>query len=208
MASLLIGTVPSPVFASFCHVSNISYDYPKQVTPGQSFLTTTTIIGICASDDSYYYSVRVDLNDLSGQVLSYTPAPIGYSNGLSWRVTVLNPVTAPMSVGSWKIQFMVYVFADIASGGTMDSKTIQTVTIQVGSPQSISSVTTVSQAAIPTITVAPTTPLSTILSTQPSTVVSTSSSTVYSTIVAAFGIMLLAAVALLTGQRKAKQTKK
>jgi hypothetical protein len=149
----------APAFATFCHISNVSYNYPQQLTPGQSFLTTTTVSGVCPSDGMYFYSIRVDLNDMSGQVLSYTAVPIGYG-GQNQQVTVQNLVTAPMNVGPWQIQFIVYIF--VATGGTIDYKTTQPVTIQVGTPQTtqttqttqtIPSITIVSQTTVPTFTV-------------------------------------------------------
>jgi len=205
MVVLLIGTVDaSPVFASFCHISNISYNYPQQITPGQSFLTTTTVSGVCASDDTYFYVIRVDLNDVFGQVLSYSSAPMGYG-GQNRQVIVQNLVTAPLNVGSWPIQFIVYVFI----GGIMDSRTTHPVSIQVGTQQTIQtipSVTVVSQTTVPTFTVTSRTSTS-----PPSTqAVSTESSSekIYSSIVAILGILILVTLLVLIKQRQAKQVKR
>ena len=204
---LLIGVIgTSPVFASFCQISNISYSYLQQVSPGQSFLTTTRVSGICASDDSYFYSIRVDLNDMSGQVLSYTAAPIGYG-GQNRQVIVQNLVTAPMNIGMWQIQIIVYIFADIASGGTIDSKTIQPITIQVGTPQTtqtLPSVTIVSQTTVPTFGVN----ARTFTSPATQTVSAPSSDKIYIGIVAIIGILLLVTILLLTQRRQVKQVKK
>ena len=208
IAVLLMGTVgPTPVLASFCHISNISYNYPQQLTPGQSFLTTTTVSGVCASDDSYFYLIRVDLNDMSGQVLSYSSVPMGYG-GLNRLVIVQNLVTAPMNVGLWQIQFIVYVFAHIASGGIIDSRSAQLVTIPVGTPQTtqtIPSVTMVSQTTVPTFTMIART------STPPTTqTVSAgpSSETIYPSILAILGILVLVTLLVLIKQRQVKQVKK
>ena len=120
------------VFATFCQVNNLTYDYPKQVTTSQGVSTAVRISGVCAPDDADYYSVRVDIHDQSGQVLSVNSVPIGYSQGQNWTVTVPNQVSAPNNAGSWEIWFAVYVFAAVGSGTVIDSVTINPVTIQVG----------------------------------------------------------------------------
>jgi len=136
VAVLMLGSrLATPAFASFCQISNISYSYPQQVSPSQSFTTTVTVSGVCASDDADYYSIRADLNDMSGSVLSFASVPIGYSQGHNWTIHVLNQVTAPTSSGPWRIQFAVYIFAAIGSGTRVDSITYNPVTIQIGTSQ-------------------------------------------------------------------------
>lgn len=204
MVGLMMGaTFPSAVFANFCQISNISYNYPQQLSPRQSFITTTKVSGTCAPDDSYYYSIRVDLSDMAGQVLSYTSVPIGYGSGQYWQVTVLNQVTAPTSVGSWQIQFIVYVFGNINSGGIMDSKTTNMVIIQLGTmqtTQSISSSTTVSQAAVQATVITTKTSTSIVLSTQ--TAMVPSSGGLYASLVVLIVIIVLVIVLLFTKQRQ------
>ena len=130
---LMVGScVTTPAFATFCQISNIAYDYPRQVTAGQSFTTTVTVSGVCASDDADYYSIRSDLNDMSGLVLSEVSVPIGFSHGQNWTIPVQNQVTAPSTSAPWQIRFAVYIFAAVGSGGTVDSVTFKPVTIQVG----------------------------------------------------------------------------
>jgi len=133
----LVGTlgVP-PVFANFCQVSNVSYNYPQQVMPNQNFRTTVKMSGVCIPDDSYDYSIRVDLSDMSGQILSSNYGSIGYVRlGQNWQVTALNLIAAPLNVGPWQIQFNVYLFANINSGHVIDQKTTKPVTIQVDTSQ-------------------------------------------------------------------------
>jgi len=133
LVALLVGTqLVTPSFATFCKISDISYNYPHQVTAGQTFTTTVTVSGVCAPDDADYYSIRSDLNDMSGLVLSNISVPIGFSQGQNWNITLQNQATAPTTAGSWQIQFAVYVFAAIGSGGTLDSVTFKPVTIQIG----------------------------------------------------------------------------
>lgn len=128
-----IGTIyTTPVFATLCQISNITYDYPQQILPNQTFQATVNVSGDCASGNSYYYVLRADLNDMSGQILSSNYTSIGY-NWQNWQVTVPNQLTAPMDTGSWQVQFIVYIFANTnEGGGTMDIRTTKQVTIQVG----------------------------------------------------------------------------
>jgi len=124
-----------PVFATFCQVSHIAYNYPRQVSPSESFSTTVVISGVCAPDDADYYSIRSDLNDALGFVTSDVSVPIGFSQGQNWTVTLENQATAPAGSASWQISFAVYVFAATGSGTILDSVTFNQVTIEVGTLQ-------------------------------------------------------------------------
>ena len=134
---LLIGLVlltemvgATPVYASFCQVSNVVYNYPQKVTPSQSFGTTVNVSGVCARNFDNSYMIRVDLSSMSGQILASNFGSIGYGTGQNWQVTVPNKITAPASGSSWQIQFIVYVFASVSSGVALDYKTTKPVTIQ------------------------------------------------------------------------------
>jgi len=135
---LLIGVVlltemvgATPAYASFCQVSNVVYNYPQKVTPSQSFGTTVNVSGVCVPNVEYFYTIRVDLSTMSGQILTSNFGSIGYGTGQNWQVTVPNKITAPASANSWQIQFTVYVFASISSGVALDYKTTNPVTIQI-----------------------------------------------------------------------------
>jgi len=135
---LLIGGVlltemigATPVYASFCQVSNVVYNYPQKVTPSQSFGTTVNVSGVCVPNVEYFYIIRVDLSSMSGQILASNFGSIGYGTGQNWQVIVPNKITAPASANSWQIQFTVYVFASISSGVALDYKTTNPVTIQI-----------------------------------------------------------------------------
>jgi len=131
---LLAATInAAPVYANFCQVNYVAYNYPQQLLPNQNFRTGVNVNGVCIPDDSYDYSIRVDLTDMAGQILSSNYASIGYVKiGQIWQTTALNYITAPVSTGPWQIQFTVYLFANINSGHVIDYKTIKPVTIQVG----------------------------------------------------------------------------
>jgi hypothetical protein len=208
---LLIGAVgANPVFATFCQVSNHTYNYPQQVTPGQSFSTSVTVSGVCASDDADYYTLRVDLNDMSGLILSANSVPIGLSQGQNWTISATNLVTAPMSPSAWQNQFAVYVFASIGSGGTIDSVTVNPVTIRVGSLQAAqtttNSVTTISQAGIATTSMISAVAPTVMTSTQ--TEQSGSSTQLYQTLAAFLIIVLVTMVIILIKQRQSRQNQK
>ena len=214
VAVLLMGTNGvTPVFATFCQISNFTYNYPQQVMPGQNFSTKVDVSGVCAPDDANYYSIRVDLNNMLGQVLSVNSVPIGYSQGQNWTITMPNQVTAPTNEGSWQIQFAVYIFAAVGSGGTLDSVTIKPVTIQVGTAentQTVSSnvVTTLNQAEVPTTsmtsTVAPTSNVPSLQAAGSDQ----STAQLYRISAAFLVIILLVMIVILVKQRKHKQALK
>src|SRR5208282_4393081 len=133
---LLIGIVlltemilATPLYASFCQVSNVVYNYPQKVTPSQSFGTTVNVSGVCVRDYDNSYMIRVDLSSMSGQILSSNFGSIGYGTGQNWQVTVPNKITAPASASSWQIQFNVYVFGNGDTG--VDYRTTKPVTILI-----------------------------------------------------------------------------
>ena len=133
---LLIGMVlltemigATPVYASFCQVSNVVYNYPQKVTPSQSFGTTVNVSGVCVRNFDSSYMIRVDLSSMSGQILASNFGSIGYGTGQNWQVTVPNKITAPASASSWQIQFNVYVFGNGDTG--VDYKVIKPVTILI-----------------------------------------------------------------------------
>jgi hypothetical protein len=133
---LLIGMVlltemigATPVYASFCQVSNVVYNYPQKVTPSQSFGTTVNVSGVCVRNFDSSYMIRVDLSSMSGQILASNFGSIGYGTGQNWQVTVPNKITAPASANSWQIQFIVYVFGNGDTG--LDYKAIKPVTILI-----------------------------------------------------------------------------
>ena len=133
---VMLGTLPiTPAFANFCQISNLAYNYPQTVSPGQIINTAVTVSGVCAPDDADFYTIRSDLNDMSGFILSDVSQPIGYSQGQNWTITVQNRITAPTGSYPWHILFAVYIFAAIGSGSIIDSVFFNPVTIQVGSSQ-------------------------------------------------------------------------
>jgi hypothetical protein len=204
---VLIGSwFTTPAFATFCQISSISYNYPQQVLPGQSFSTTVTVSGVCAPDDANYYSVRSDLNDISGFVLSAVSVPIGFSQGQNWTVNVQNQVTAPTSSASWQIQFAVYIFAAVGSGGALDSAAFKPVTIQVGTTQPAQTSTsiglTTTQTEAPPVMIS--TALTSITAPNQTTETAQPSLDVYRGVAAVLVLILLVMIVVLIKQRQNK----
>jgi hypothetical protein len=86
---------------------------------------------VCVPNVEYSYTIRVDLSNMSGQILASNFGSIGYGTGQNWQVTVPNKITAPASANAWQIQFTVYLFASISSGIGLVLKTTKPVTIQI-----------------------------------------------------------------------------
>ncbi len=136
--------VASPVHASYCRITNVSYNYPSLVMPGQKFSTSTTVTGSCETGEDY--SVRVDVIDKSsGKTISSSRSPVLSYNASNFLVTVSDSVTAPaLPTAAWNIEFAVVVF-HMATTGLQDSvgmvvrdySTVGYATIQVGSSQPV-----------------------------------------------------------------------
>jgi hypothetical protein len=136
MLFLLIA-VPG-VAAARCKVRNVSYDYPHVADPNQEVKVSTTVAGSCVSTGEDYYTLRVDLVEMTSNSTITTimnSTPIGY-NANNFTVTAEDSATTPSVNGAWPIQVHVYV---IRAGGTsgaflLDYQKVTNVTIQVGTP--------------------------------------------------------------------------
>jgi hypothetical protein len=119
---------------------------------------------------------------------------------------VPNQVTAPTNMGSWQIQFAVYIFAAIGSGGRLDSVTIKPVTIQVGTVQTVSSsvVTTLNQGVL-TSTMTSTVALTTSVPSLQTAGSDQSSAQLFQILAASLVIMLIVMVVILVRQRQKKR---
>jgi len=131
---LMLSLSHSTVTAARCQISNVSYSIPEQAGPSQQIESSTNLTGSCESNGEDYYSVRVDLAEVSsGSIVSSNSTPIGY-NATDFNSTVENFVTTPSSNGTWSLNIYVYV---IRAGGTagsylLDYRNSTTVSIQVG----------------------------------------------------------------------------
>jgi hypothetical protein len=117
---LLIAGRSSPVAAgyAYCKITGVSYDYPREAQPGQRIQVKTTVNGSCVTDQMKYYSVRVDLVDLtSGNTITISSSPIGY-RAENFSVTVTDVATTPsIQNASWPVQVRVYVMNAGGGGG-------------------------------------------------------------------------------------------
>jgi len=126
----------SGVAATRCQVSKVSYAYPRLADSNQLIKVSATVAGSCVSTGEDYYSVRLDLVDMTSNSTITTitnSTPIGY-NANNFTVTVEDFQTTPSVNGTWPIQVHVYV---IRAGGTsgptlLDYQTVTNATIQVG----------------------------------------------------------------------------
>jgi hypothetical protein len=133
LAIVVVGLIlgGSKVHAQFpCRV-NVTFDYPKQVMPAQPIHIATFATGSCASlytiVDSY--SVRVDVTDQSGWMVSSNSSNTGYGSQ-TFALTVLNSAVAPTFATTWILTLRVYVFA--AGVSTPSYSTVASAVIQVG----------------------------------------------------------------------------
>jgi len=126
-------------------------NYPRQALPGASLQVATLVAGQCFSAlvtiDSYV--IRVDITNPYSAVLSSNSSFTGYGSQV-FSTTVLNTVTAPTSPTSWSLK--VHVYVSVTGDQEPDYSSIDTIIIQVGSPFTPSTITTVVQ-----ITTQPTT---------------------------------------------------
>jgi hypothetical protein len=126
----------SGVAAARCQVTNVSYDYPHIADTNQQIKVSTTVSGSCATSGEDYYTLRLDLVEMTSNSTTKTitnSTPIGYTPN-DFTVTVEDTATTPSVNGTWPIQVHVYV---IRAGGTsgaflLDYQNVTNVTIQVG----------------------------------------------------------------------------
>ncbi len=132
------------MYASYCQITNVSYDYPNQVMPSQKFSVSATVKGSCAAGEDY--SLRVDVIDKnSGKIISSSRSRILGYDVSNFLVTVSNSVTAPaLAAAAWNIEVAVVVFVTTTSGfqdstsiSLRDYSTVRYAAIQVGSYQPV-----------------------------------------------------------------------
>lgn len=129
----------SNVTASRCQIADVSYSIPQQAAPSQQIKSATSVSGSCGSNGEDYYSVRVDLVDVtSGLIVSSNSTAIGYA-ATNFTTTVENILTTPSNNGTWFIDINVYVIRAGGTGGSylLDYKTSSNATIQIGPPTSV-----------------------------------------------------------------------
>jgi hypothetical protein len=139
LATIMLFLSDSNVLAARCQVGNVSYAYPNQAAPSQQIQIATMVTGSCVSDGQDYYSVRVDLVDISSSsIISSSSTPIGY-NANNFTVRAENLITTPSNNGTWTVGIDVYVIRAGGTGGSylLDYRTIGNATIQIGPPAAV-----------------------------------------------------------------------
>ena len=156
LATVVVGVIlgGSTVYAQFpCRV-NVTFDYPKQVMPAQPIRIATFATGSCASLYTIvdFYSVRVDVTDQSGGIVSSNSSNTGYGSQ-AFALTIANSAVAPTFATTWVLTLRVYVFA--AGVSTPSYSTVASAVIQVGeiNAAKVVSVTTILLATVQPITV-------------------------------------------------------
>jgi hypothetical protein len=126
----------APIYAypSVCHLSNVAYHYPNEVSPSEQFAVSAYVSAICPQANNYHFSARFDVTNGLNQVLAINYIEDGFipNNGTPFAVTVANELTAPSSPGAWPIQFIVYTFLSLDAANGLDNEVRTSATIQVG----------------------------------------------------------------------------
>lgn len=132
LAILISGN--SPVSATLCQISGVSYNFPKQAMPNQQIHVDTTITGSCVTDETRYYLLRADLTDKTSElIISSNSTPIGY-NARNFTVTVTNLATTPLGANvTWPLEIHAYVINSGGGGGKylLDYSTVGNIEIQI-----------------------------------------------------------------------------
>jgi len=120
LATLLLAgrSVSATASYTYCKISGVSYNYPHEAQPDQLIEVNTTVNGSCVTDQNKYYTIRVDLVDLtSGNTITISSSPIGY-RAANFSVTVTDTAITPSAPNaSWPVQVRVYVMNAGGGGG-------------------------------------------------------------------------------------------
>jgi len=125
----------TPVSATLCRISGVSYNFPREAMPGAQVHVDTTVAGSCAANGQQYYLLRANLIEKSStRLLSSNQTPIGY-DAENFTVTVTNLATTPLGANfTWPLEVDVYVINAGSGGGSYmyDYSTKANISIEVG----------------------------------------------------------------------------
>jgi len=218
MLVVLAISIPKPASGFVvCQISNTSYNYPTQASPGQPVVFSVTLSGVCNPSDTGYYSARVDLVDMSNTILTSNSGAMSYAanNGAPFTITISDHLNAPPTNGPWSLQYVVYVFVSNGSGIETDYKAAKPVTLQIGVGtvvQSASNSTATSSIYSSSSSIVPT-PLSNSTSAQSIPAVtqpigsSSGSDNLYSGLTATFAVLFIVALGLYLREKRSKPSK-
>jgi len=139
-----------------CQITGTNYSYPTQVSPGQPVALSVTLSGSCSPSDTGWYAARVDIANSANTILSSNSGAMSFraNNGYPFTVTISDNLTSPTTLGSWNLQYVVYVFVSNGSGDEIDYTATKSVTIQVGQPMiatTVENTTTRTTSIFPTL---------------------------------------------------------
>jgi len=187
-------------FGPTCQYSNVVYNYPTQVSPGEQFIVSISLPAVCPVANNYHVTARFDVENSMNRVLASNFTQDGFvpNNGKPFTLTVTNEIIAPSKTGPWQLQFIVYMFMSEDDAIGLDYKVQTTHAIQVGQPiQSQTSNNTVTSATTTSSTfstiVFPTTTQTTVEMTGPTP----SSNELYQIIAAVVAVLLILTLVLL-----------
>jgi len=138
---LSLTAVPTRTYAfgPTCQYSNVAYNYPSQVSPGERFMVSISLPAVCSQANNYHLTARFDVENGKNWVLAsnYTQDGFVPNNGKPFTFTVTNGLTAPSKPGPWQLQFIVYAFMSEDDALGLDYEVKAHETIQVGQPSPI-----------------------------------------------------------------------
>ncbi len=191
-------------FGPTCQYSNVAYNYPNHVNPGEQFMVSISMPAVCPVANNYHLTARFDVENGMNRVLASNFTQNGFvpNNGKPFTFTVANQITAPTKSGPWQLQFIVYMFISEDDALGLDYKVQASQTIQVGQP---------AQPQTGNNTVTSTTPVSSTLSTatlptttQPTVEMTSpppSSNNPYEVIAAVLAVLLILTLVLLVRRK-------
>jgi len=150
---------PAHAFGPTCDYSNVIYNYPNQVSPGEQFMVSISLPAVCPQTNNYHLTARFDIENSAGRVLAsnYTQDGFVPNNGKPFTFIVTNNLTAPAQQGTWRLEFIVYAFMSEDDALGLDYEVKQPTTIQVEQPiqlQTGNNTVTATETESPTISMA------------------------------------------------------
>jgi len=125
---------PAQAFGPTCDYSNVTYNYPSEVSPAEQFTVSISLPAVCPQANNYHLTARFDVENSLGRVLASNFTQNGFvpNNGKPFTFIVTNNLTAPAESGTWRLEFIVYAFMSEDDALGLDYEVKQPATIQVG----------------------------------------------------------------------------
>ena len=164
LAGLSASIAPALAFGPTCQYSNVVYNYPNNVSPGQPFTVSISMPTLCPQANNYHITIRLDIENGTDWVLASNYTQYGFvpNNGKPFTFLVTDRLTAPSKAGPWQLRFIVYVFMSEDDALGLDYKVAAHETIRVGQPGTTQTngrtgLSSLTQGSTPSIPAPPTT---------------------------------------------------